>query len=248
MNKRVNTLLVIAAVAALYWGFKSPESENIKAASLVTNNTTPEVIIDYRTADPEAFQRNKQAIKKIMEIKDTPINEIRDFGYGAIPILTDLFTEANTDLEKARIAWVFWKLGWKSPEIEQALMPALDSKDVILKINAQWGIAKSAESDEVLEKLLYNLEHDPSAVVRDKAACALASDFIHISGSQRITLLRGLVKGLSNDIEQVRNSSILALKIQTGQTKEFVASADISARANSIEAWNEWLNEYERNF
>jgi hypothetical protein len=248
LNKRRSLLYLVLLVLLLLWGLNSPD--NIVDSQPLSVDLKPQVVPkqpELSVLTPGAYESNKQAIKALMDMKTRPIQDIKEYGYGAIPILTELYKEAESNREKSKIADVFWRLGWKSPQIEEALMGDLDSTDEGLKINVQWGIAKSTQSSEVINKLLYNLEYDSSALVRDKAACALASDFIHISPEQRIVILRGLIKGLSNDIQQVRNSSILALAIQTGQRKGFVATADADSRTESITVWHEWLDEYERN-
>jgi len=241
LGLRISILISGFVIAAVAWLYESPAQRQETLSGQATRSKATSSL------SPEIQNANKRAITQILAIKDIPAQDIEHFGYAAIPILTELYQEAETNLDKSRIAWVFWKLGWKSAEIEKALMSDLDSSDANLKVWVQWGIAKSSDNSEVIEKLLYNMERDTSSFVRDKAACALASDFVHISPSQRVTILRGLIKGLSNDTQQVRASSIQALKVQTGQTKNYVASADIGSRARAINEWSEWLNDYERN-
>lgn len=237
MTARKEIIIGAALVLLFTWWLNS----NTKPLQLIPQSDSgASPNREWRTA-------NKGAIKKLLDQKDIPLEEIETFGYDAIPFLTELYAEADNNLDKSRIAWVFWRLGWKSTEIEQALLPDLDTSDANFKVWVQWGIAKSTQSDEVINKLLFNLENDPSPFVRDKAACALASDFIHISPTQRITILRGLVDGLSNETQQIRGSSIQALLVQTGQTKNYVATADVSSRAQAIDVWEEWVDEYERN-
>lgn len=234
-------ILCIAVTTALI-------SASMSSAGNSVEKTNPKVVNETHKQpawSPEETNANKAALREILAQSPISFSDIRHFGYAAIPILTELYAEAESNSQKAKIASVFWRLGWKSPAIEAALMDDLDSEDAGLKVQVQWGIAKSSSSDKVIKKLLYNLENDQSPFVRDKAACALASDFIHISATQRLMLLRGLVDGLDNDIHQVRASSIQALQIQTGQTKGFYANASAGQRAAAIKEWLDWLDEYQ---
>lgn len=182
--------------------------------------------------------------KNMVSMKQMPIEDIRNYGQGAIPILTKIYTESSSNQEKRRIASLFWQLGWKSQQIEDALSADLDTNDEYLKIQVQWGIAKSTENSKVIRKLLENLENDSSALVRDKAACALASDFVHISAEQKFLIIEGLINSLDNPIYQVRSSSFTALTMHTGQTKGFNPGGTYESRSKSIEKWNVWLEEY----
>jgi len=257
LRKRTYPLALVLITLILFWYLDTQnkatfqqKTQHTEVPQYADRSTKPSPVIekqdDLRKIDPQAYARNKQFIKNLLTKENKPVKEIKDYGYRAIPILTELYNEAESNREKIIIADLFWRLGWNSPEIEKTLIKDLDTDDQGLKINVQWGIAKSTQSDIVIEKILYSSIHDPNPIVRDKASCALASDFIHISPSQRIKLLRGLVEGLSSDIHQVRNSSILALKIQTGQTKGFTAADNIKSRKKSIDKWHVWLDEYQK--
>lgn len=243
---RTAFLLLVLFVLISVWWFRLPADSTSTVESVMEVDASDKLVKPKQQIGSNAENLNKEAIKDVLAEKNIPVHEIEHFGYGAIPILVELYSEAQTNLEKSRIAWVFWRLGWKSPEIEHAMAADLESDDANLKVWVQWGIAKSTQSSEVINKLVYNLENDPSPFVRDKAACALASDFIHISPSQRLIILKGLVAGLDNEILQVRKSSLQALQIQTGQSKGFVPNADEQARAESIAEWHKWLEEYEQ--
>jgi len=264
MSRITVLLCALAALVVVWWltiSSRQTEALNHAKQAVVNLETANQASLDYmarrseayedrtppkESVSPEVHATNKQTIKNILAQRNTPLDDIQHFGYGAIAILTELYKESSSNSEKAKIASIFWRLGWKSQEIEETLMPDLDADDDYLKVQAQWGIAKSTVNSDVISKLLDNLENDPSPFVRDKAACALASDFIHISPAQKIQILRGLVEGLNSEITQVRASSILALKVRTGQTKGFVAGADIESRLQSIKTWGEWVDEYER--
>ncbi len=247
--KLAGLLLVIAIIAyVVSRAGATPEPQIRTDFPPVTLSKQPIIEQPIKQDELDAVKQsnNKIAIAELLDLDRVPIEDIKGFGYGAIPILTELYLETDNNRKKSRIASVFWRLGWKSPEIEEALIADLDTDDPSLKIQVQWGIARSSQSDIVIDKLIHNLKNDSSALVRDKAACALASDFVHISPTQRVELLRGLVSGLSSDISQVRRSSIQALSIQTGQTKGFVPNASLEYRKQSIKVWVDWLNEYQQ--
>ncbi len=250
MSSREKLLSVVLALAVAGWWVYEPAktgADALNGPSELRSMAQAKVAPEKMELDPDTQSRNKNAIDALLALDRIPVEDIEHFGYSAIPILTELYRESADTRKKSRIAHVFWRLGWQSTEIEDALMDDLDAKDPYLKVQVQWGIAKSTQSNKVIEKLLHNLENDPSPFVRDKAACALASDFVHISPEQRLNIISGLIGGLSNEIKQVRSSSILALKIHTGQTKGFVAADTLSNRNKSIERWNLWLTEYEQN-
>jgi hypothetical protein len=47
--------------------------------------------------------------------------------------------------------------------------------------------------------------------------------------------------------ESTRDEKARATQIHTGQTKGFAPNADEAARLRAIEAWTQWLAEYEKN-
>jgi hypothetical protein len=82
---------------------------------------------------------------------------------------------------------------------------------------------------------------------RDKAACALAYDQIHLTEKQKVRLYQGLIQSLKDSKPDVRRIALLALSIQTGQTKNFNADAPAAQRDASIGEWEKWLEEYKSN-
>ena len=82
---------------------------------------------------------------------------------------------------------------------------------------------------------------------RRKAACALAYDQIHLSEHQRLRVYEGLVESLRSENPQVRDISMKALKIHTGQTKGFRPRGSAVERADAIREWESWLHEYRSN-
>jgi hypothetical protein len=72
---------------------------------------------------------------------------------------------------------------------------------------------------------------DRNPLFRDKAACALASDQIHLTPGQRVAQFEGLIDALGDLEPQVRAIAIQALKILTGQTKDYRPGASPDQRA-----------------
>ena len=83
----------------------------------------------------------------------------------------------------------------------------------------QWALGRVSSEDKVVDTLLGIMRNDHTELFRDKAACALAYDQIHLSDTQKVDLYAGLIGGLDDRKPQVRKISIQALKIHTGQTR-----------------------------
>ena len=92
------------------------------------------------------------------------------------------------------------------------------------------------------------MQNDPVPLFRDKAACALAYDQIHLAPAQKLRLFEGLIHALDDPKPQVRQIALQALQILTGQTKGFQPGGRCPRRAGSaVEAWRRWLAEYRAN-
>ena len=96
----------------------------------------------------------------------------------------------------------------------------------------------------VIDVLLDNMQNDAQILFRDKAACALAYDQIHLTPAQKVHLYEGLIRALDDPTPDVRRISALVLQIQTGQDKGFRFADPPDARARAAEAWRKWLAEY----
>ena len=94
----------------------------------------------------------------------------------------------------------------------------------------------------MVETLVDNMRNDGNPLFRDKAACALANDQIHLTEDQKLRLFQGLVDALRDDKLQVRQIALKALQIQTGQTKSFDPAAQ--AREAALQEWTRWLDTY----
>jgi hypothetical protein len=172
--------------------------------------------------------------------------QVQAMGTGALPALARLY-EASSPSERASIANVFYQLGWKSPEAKRALMADVHTQDQALRLQVQWALGRVSDDADVVDVLLQNMQNDPVPLFRDKAACALAYDQIHLAPAQKMRLFAGLVHALDDDKAQVRQIALLALQILTGQTKGFQPVAPLEVRHRAVEEWKAWLAEYRAN-
>jgi HEAT repeat protein len=171
---------------------------------------------------------------------------IQAIGPGALPELVKLYTQSPPPA-RARIAQVLYELGWKSDEAKRALMADIHTTDPDLRLQVQWALGRVSDDPAVVDVLLENMQNDPVPLFRDKAACALAYDQIHLSPVQRLRLFEGLVHALGDEKLQVRQVAIQALSILTHQTKGFQPGGSGAARATAVEAWQQWLADYRAN-
>ena len=104
-----------------------------------------------------------------------------------------------------------------------------------------------SDDPAVVDLLLDNMQNDPVPLFRDKAACALAYDQVHLSPAQKLRLFEGLVHALDDPKPQVRQVALQALSILTHQTKGFEPNGAPQARSVAVEAWKRWLAEYRAN-
>lgn len=175
------------------------------------------------------------------------VTALHHMGPSVLPVLVTLYRKQPDPQAKAVIAKAFYELGWKSEDAKEALLQDINTQHVGLRLEVQWALGRVSNDSNIVPTLLDIMRHDNNALFRDKAACALASDQIHLSPQQRFGLISGLVEALGDDNPQVRHISILALKIQTGQTKGFDPNASAEERSARIAAWRQWLEEYKNN-
>ena len=187
-----------------------------------------------------------QDVEALVSAERVDIDALKDYGPGVMPVLAGIYERSDPD-RRAVIAWVFYRLGWKSAEAERALMPDVHTSHRQLRLQVQWALGRVSDAPEVVEVLLNNMRHDTNPLFRDKAACALAYDQIHLSERQKLRVYAGLVESLASDNPQVRDISMKALKIHTGQTKGFQPRANAVERADAIRKWESWLEEYRDN-
>jgi HEAT repeat protein len=167
-------------------------------------------------------------------------------GPAALPELVRLYS-SGTDDQKVRIANVFYQLGRRSPEAERALLRDAHSANPDLRIAVQYALGRVSDDPKVVDTLLDIMRHDGSPVFRDKAACALSYDQIHLTEAQKVRLYEGLIGALEDPKPQVQVIAIQALSILTGQDKGFRRFDPPDKKRQSIEAWRRWLAEYRTN-
>lgn len=188
---------------------------------------------------------NQTDIDKMLSVENIDLAKIKSQGQAVLPVLSKLYSSSNDTLKRAKIAWVFYGLGWKSEDAKKALLQDINTSNAQLRLQVQWALGRVSSDDEIVNILLEKMRNDTNPLFRDKAACALASDQIHLTDVQRYKLLEGLVNSLSDPKPQVRDIATKALKIQTGQTKGFNPNGSLEARAEKIAEWQKWLKEYQ---
>jgi HEAT repeat protein len=171
------------------------------------------------------------------------IAALKALGPGVLPVLAQ-FYQAEDESGRTRIAGTFYQLGWKSPEAKQVLMADVHTRNQNLRLQVQWALGRVSADTDVVDVLLENMRNDANPLFRDKAACALAYDQIHLNEKQKVRLFTGLINALSDPKLDVRSIAALALSIHTGQTKGFDANASADRRAAAIQEWKKWLDDY----
>ncbi|MGH9425571.1 MAG: HEAT repeat domain-containing protein [Terriglobia bacterium] len=171
---------------------------------------------------------------------------LKALGPGVLPVMVGLY-ESSDETQRTRIAETFYQLGWKSPEAKRVLMKDVHTSNQYLRLQVQWALGRVSNDNDVVDVLLENMGKDANPLFRDKAACALAYDQIHLTEKQKVRLYEGLIQALSDLKLDVRRIALQALQIHTGQTKGFNPEAQVAERDNSIRQWKRWLEEYKSN-
>lgn len=174
------------------------------------------------------------------------VDQLRAYGPDVLPLMAQLYPESDEE-GRMHIANAFYRLGWPSREAYEVLMGDIRTTNTGLRKEVQWALGRVSGEDEVVDTLLDIMRTDKSALFRDKAACALANDQIHLSDAQKADLYAGLIGGLDDSKPQVRKISIQALQIHTGQTRGYQPMANADERSRSIDEWKKWLSEYRAN-
>jgi hypothetical protein len=168
---------------------------------------------------------------------------LKTMGTGVLPVLIQMYRTSD-ESRKADIAGILYQLGWKSPEAKQVLMADVHTQNQNLRITVQYALGRVSSDMDVVDILLDNMRNDANPLFRDKAACALAYDQIHLRERQKVRLYEGLIAALADPKLDVRSIAALALNIQTGQTKGFEANGSPVQREAAIREWKKWLDEY----
>ena len=164
-------------------------------------------------------------------------------GPAVMPALARLYASADGQ-RKTSIASLFYRLGWKSEEAKDALMKDVHTRDETLRLTVQYALGRVSDDVAVVDVLLDNMQNDAQLLFRDKAACALAYDQIHLRPTQKLHLYEGLIRAMSDPKPDVRRIAALVLQIQTGQDKGFRADDPPELRGPALGAWRKWLAEY----
>lgn len=191
-----------------------------------------------------AFGEGNSAAQLQQWVAGHNVAAIRALGPPALPQLVQLYKEAGNDEFKARVAQTFYELSWKSPEAKVALMKDVHTTNQALRLQVQWALGRVSNDQDVVDTLLANMRSDSNPLFRDKAACALAYDQIHLTEQQKVRLFGALIDALGDDKLDVRNIALLALQIHTGQTKNFNPGAPLREREQKVRLWQQWLAQY----
>jgi hypothetical protein len=168
---------------------------------------------------------------------------IKKMGRPVLPELVRKYESSDED-GREKIAAIFYQLRWRSPEAKRVLMKDIHTRHRALRLNVQYALGSVSDDLDVVDALVDNMEHDDNPLFRDKAACALAYDQIHLTPGQKAHLYERLIEALDSAVLQVRQIALQALQIHTGQTKGFRPNAPEEQRRAPIEAWKRWLAEY----
>lgn len=182
-----------------------------------------------------------QRVTQLVEANDAA--GLRGLGAEAIPSMAWLYGMSD-EPERVRIANLFNEMGLKSDVAEQALMRDVHTGNPDLRLAVQYALGRVSDAPEVVDTLLDTLQNDGNPLFRDKAACALAYDQVHLNEAQKVRVFEGLIQALSSPTAQVRAVSIQALSILTGQTKGYHHLLSEDRRERSIAMWQKWLDEY----
>ena len=179
----------------------------------------------------------------LLLLKSGTPEQLKPCAETSLSLMVRLYPKSDEDT-KARIADALYMLGLKSEDARAVLMEDVHTQNSRLRLAVQWALGRVSNDDVVVKTLLDNMQNDPNPLFRDKAACALASDQIHLTEKQRVELYNGLIGALDDEKDDVRRIAGLALQIHTGQTRGYNSSASLHKRAEAIESWRTWLNEY----
>jgi len=181
------------------------------------------------------------SLRELVERHD--LDGLRQRGPSAMKELVQLY-EASDAAGRARVARVFYGLGWKSADAKRVLMADVRTSDRDLRLQAQWALGRVSDDPDVVDVLVENMRRDGNALFRDKAGCALAYDQIHLNGRQKLRLFEGVVAALEDESPDVRRIATLVLQIHTKTDRGFQPLAPPEQRAAALETWKQWLAEY----
>jgi hypothetical protein len=173
-------------------------------------------------------------------------DKLRTLGQRVLPVLAKIY-ESSDEPERLAIAGDLYVLAWKSPDAKRALMRDVHTQNDDLRVAVQYALGRVSDDPDVVSTLADIMQHDGSAHFRDKAACALAYDQVHLTDRQKVALLRQVIPALRSPNSQVRQIAIQILQIRTGQSKGFRSLGKPAEREAAVKEWERWIEEYARN-
>lgn len=202
------------------------------------------IVLGAANARAEAAPLSQTTVQNVLEREAYP--ELKSHGAATIEPLLTLYQAGDVDTRR-RVANALYALSIKSEQARQLLMRDIHTPHQQLRLAVQWAVGRVSNDADVVRTLLDNMRNDPNPLFRDKAACALAYDQVHLTEHQRLLLFEGLVHALEDEKTDVRNIALLALQIHTGQTKDFQPQAPLTVRQLGIQQWKTWVAEYRKN-
>ena len=179
-------------------------------------------------------------------VRERNLEEIKRQGQDVLPVLLELYKKGDISL-RTNIAATLYGLSWKSEEAKELLMRDVHTEDRDLRLQVQWALGRVSNDDSVVHTLLDNMRNDKNPLFRDKAACALTYDQIHLTEQQQAILYAGLIDALDDEKPDVRYIAALSLQLRTGQSKGYNSEAPWPIRKVAIMRWRWWLDEFKAN-
>ena len=189
-----------------------------------------------------------QALVAKPELDRADLESVRKLGPQALAELARIYERSN-EAVKLRVAHLFYELGIESSDAKRVLMRDVHTHQERLRLEVQWALGRVSDDDDVVDVLVDNMRNDDNPLFRDKAACGLANDQIHLNPRQKARLLRKVIESLPSDNPQVRAIALKVLQIQTGQAdgKGFNPNGPEPERKAAVARWLTWIAEYEAN-
>jgi HEAT repeat protein len=203
------------------------------------------LIVSFAPASAAAARSDDEHRVAALLSPHPDIEAIRALGPGVLPALTGLY-ERSDEVLRASIAWTLYSLGWRSEEAARVLMRDVRASNTNLRLQVHRALGRVSDDPEVVDVLLDNVRDD-DPMYRDKAACALANNQIHLTGGQKFRMYERLIGALRDPSLQVRQSALQALQLQTGQTRNFNPAGSPEARESALREWQRWLEAYRSN-
>jgi hypothetical protein len=164
-----------------------------------------------------------------------------------LPELLALYRRSDPD-GRANVAWHLYHVGWESEAARELLMSDVRAEHDGLRVWAQYALGRVSRDDSVVDVLFENMRRTGDKwLYRDKAACGLAYDQIHLTEPQKVRLFMRLIRALGDEDAGTRSLVIQVLAVRTGQTKGYDPNAPADERGVAVERWWRWLAEYRAN-